>query len=214
MSNENQNTDSLISSLSEELTEVKVLAHPLQRALPWIVFAVLYVSFAVAVLGVRGDIITKIAEPLFIFEILIVFTMSLAAALCSLWMCVPDMRGQKWIISVPITLFFVFLCHFGLKMVMDNYAMPALHFHNCQREALIFGVIPAIAILYLSIRGNTVQPILLSFMNILAVGGIGYIALRISCASDNIGHLGMHHLLPYIIMGIIITLVGRKLYRW
>lgn len=214
MSSENQNIDSLISSLSDELTEVKVLAHPLHRAMPWIVFAVLYISFAMAVVGVRGDIFVKIQEPLFIFELLMIFAMSLSAALCSLWMCVPDMRGQKWMIAVPITLFLVFLSHFGLKLALDSYAMPSLHFHNCHKEALIFGAIPAIAILFLSMRGNTVQPVLLSFMNILAVGGLGYIALRISCASDNIGHLCLFHLLPYIAMGIIITLIGRKLYRW
>jgi len=63
-------------------------------------------------------------------------------------------------------------------------------------------------------KGSTTQPYLMILMNVIAVSGLGYIGLRITCASDDIGHICVFHILPYIALGAFIAMIGRRFYRW
>lgn len=208
------NTDNLIETLCDDLCEIKVMRHPCRRIVPWIIFAVAYIGLAISIIGLRYDFFTKIHEAFYIFELLLVLAISLSAALCSSWLCVPDMRGQKWLLAVPLSLFCAFLTWILLRGLMENYVMPGVHFHKCYLDAIVFGVLPAAAIWFLSMKGKTTHPYLLSFMNALAIGGLGYIGLRITCGSDSIGHVLTFHILPYVIFGVVAGIIGRRIYHW
>ncbi|MGH1404891.1 MAG: NrsF family protein [Alphaproteobacteria bacterium] len=214
MSKEEHDIDTLVDTLSNELSAVEPMPHPLMRVLPWFCGAVLYITFAILVLGFRPDFFDKVIQISYMAELTLLVFISMSAAFCSLWLTVPDMRGAKWMLYIPVVAFSAFLVWHGIRMGMEEYVIPHMRFHPCHIEAFIFGVLPAIALLFLSSKGNTTHPILLSFMNILAVGSLGYTGLRITCVSDDIGHLFADHFLPYILLGIVVTFVGRRIYRW
>lgn len=208
------NTDNLIDSLASELEEVKPARHPLQVALPWFIFAVLYIALAIAMLGMRDDFIYRISDADFVFELGLVVAMSISATFCSLWLCFPDMRGKNWMLAVPISLFSVLLFMLVSRTVLTIDEMPELYWCACINESLIFGVLPAVTLLFLSARGKTTRPQMLSFMNTIAIGGLGYLALRITCSQEDMGHIMMYHVMPYVLMGFLIVLAGIKFFKW
>lgn len=214
MNDVKQNTDSLIASLSDDLAEVKPMSHPIRRVALWAVIAALYTVFIMALFVIRPDFSTKLQDANYVFELMHILAISISAMLCSSWLCVPDMRGQKWLLAVPTTLFVTFMIQIILRISMEIHDVPKLYLHHCVTDSVVFGVIPALLIVLLSIKGKTTHPFAMSFMNALAVGSLGYLGLRVVCMSDNIGHLYTYHLLPYILFGIVISIVGRRIYRW
>ncbi len=208
------NTEKLIASLASDLEEVRCASHPLKKAMPWFVFAVFYVAFVVAVFGMRADFLDQIRNPTYVFEMLLVVLMSMSASLCSLWLCVPDMRGQKWMLAVPLSLFSVLVTWIVVRLTLSLDHMPEIVWHKCITEAIIFGLVPAVTLVLLASRGKTTQPKMMSFMNIIAIGGLGYIGLRLTCVSEDIGHILSFHFAPYIFIGALIALAGVKIFRW
>ena len=207
-------TETLINSLCGELDCVKVMKHPIHRVLPWAALALAYVIMSVLIFGFRYDFNTKILDSSYVFEIILVFFMSMSSAFCAIWLCIPDMRGQKWMIAVPFTLLLSFSALIGIESLLRTFDIPEIKLHICYIEAGVFGVIPAIAIFFLSVTGKTTHPYLLAFMNALAVGGLGYIGLRLTCSNDDMGHAFFYHILPYLVFGVIVALAGRKIYKW
>ncbi len=214
MGSTDNTTDSLIASLSEELVECKPMRHPFMRILPWLVFASIYLSIAISLIGFRGDIADKMFESIFVFEILLVISMSMSAAFCSSWLCSPDIRGQSWIVAIPFSLAGVLLLWLGTKAVFETYEFPIMHWHLCYVGAIIFGVIPAVTILFLSHKGKTTHPYLMGLMNVISIGGLGYLALRIVCAAEDFGHIFVYHVMPYALFGIVVTFIAARIYRW
>ena len=97
---------------------------------------------------------------------------------------------------------------------MEDAIYPVLQWHACYLEALIFGIAPAISMMILSVKGKTTHPYIIACMNTLAISSIGYIGLRLVCAAENIGHLSVYHVMPYLIFGFIISLIAQRIYRW
>lgn len=204
----------LIDSLCGELKSCCPLRHPLKRLFPFVLFVVAYISFSVGFIGLRPDFAEKITHVPYVFELTLIFFMSIFSAISSAWLCVPDMRQQKWLLSVSLTLFATFFMWTFLRAGLESYILPHLHWHGCYTVSIIFGAIPAVFIFLLSMKGKTTQPLMLSAMNALAIGGAGYIGLRLICTTDDIGHLCIFHIVPYILFAFIASVVGRRIYRW
>lgn len=208
------NTDNLIDSLASELQEVKCACHPLKTALPWFIFAIIYLAFAIAVLGIRPDFSDRLLDSSYLFELVLVMLMSISATFSSLWLCFPDMRGQRWMLAVPISLFAILMIWLGLRTTMHLDHAPHVYWSGCINEALIFGLLPALTLALLAARGKTTQPQMMSFMNTIAIGGLGYLGLRITCSMEDMGHIMIYHFAPYIFIGFAIAAAGIKIYRW
>lgn len=209
-----QKTDALIDSLCAELKPCCKMRHPFWNVGGWLVFAFLYVVGTVYLQGFRIDIITKLHHVDFVFELSLVAAMSVSAAFCAMWLCVPDMRGQNWMVSVPFTLFAALVLLLGLRAGLNGFVMPEIQWCFCYKSSLLYGLIPAFTIFLISMKGKTTHPYLLAFMVSLAVGGLGYLGLRLVCLSEDIGHILIIHTLPYFLFGLVAALIGRRIYRW
>tara|TARA_B100001989_G_C24544231_1_gene469635 strand:- start:979 stop:1629 length:651 start_codon:yes stop_codon:yes gene_type:complete len=214
LSEKEEKTKNVISGLCDELCVVKLSPHPLKRAILWCSLGFAYIGVCLYMTRIRNDILDKLVDFSFVFELMLTLSMAVSAGFCAFWLCVPDMRGQKWMISVPTTLFAVLAAWIGLQTALLSYEFPDIHWHTCYKEAIMFGVIPAIAIIVLSLKGKTTHPALLSIMNALAIGGFGYAAQRLSCGSDHIGHICAYHVFPYFLFALFCVFIIRKIYRW
>ncbi len=208
------NPDELINELSQKLEPVKVMEHPIKRALPWVAFVLFYLSVALIFLGIRSDFLAVLGTPIYMLEMIIVFAMACFAALCSMWLCVPDMRGAKWMLSVPFTLCGAFFTWTALRVVDEGFYLPQFSFCLCTTEIIINAILPAAALFYFTVKGKTTRPYLMAFMNVMAVGGFGYVASRLTCGYDDIMHVLFSHVGPYILMGMVLGMVGKRIYRW
>lgn len=191
------------------------MKHPLYFALPWAVGTIFYVSLALYYIGIRHDVMLKITEPFFTFELLLSLAVSISAAMSSSWLRIPDMRGMSWINTVTITLLGVFILMCVVRTAIDMSLDPHLGYdHQCHKLSIVFGILPAIAIWIVSMRGKTTRPILMAFMNTLSIGGMGYVGLRLVCSVDDMGHLCIFHMLPYLALGFVAAIVSRRFYHW
>ncbi|MCF8496703.1 MAG: DUF1109 domain-containing protein [Alphaproteobacteria bacterium] len=209
------NIDNLVDSLAEDLAPVCRLAHPLLRIAPWIAAAVLYTAGAIAFLGLRPDLSLKMSDPAFLFEVSLMAMMAFSAALASAWMCVPDRRGQGWVVPVPVTLLGVFFLWSFVRSYAEGVLLPPLHRDHCFISGLLMGAVPAAALVFLLRRGAaTTCPSLMALMNILAVGGLGYIGLRLTCRMDTVGHACFYQLVSFLVGGAVLGILARRIYRW
>lgn len=211
---EGQGADRLIENLTAELLPVRPLRHPLVRSLPFVVLALLYTSGVVWHLGLRPDLVHKFKDTVFLFETGLAGFIALSAALASVWTCVPDMRGQKWVLALPLVSVGVFLFWTGLRAWTEGASIPTPHWDHCFEDALLLGALPAAFVIVLSRKGATTCPRTTAGMNILSTAALGYVGLRFTCMLDTVGHTALYHLLPFLVLGGILGLTARRLYRW
>ena len=74
--------------------------------------------------------------------------------------------------------------------------------------------LPGILMFGSCLRGCTAHPIKMIIMNGLALGSITYVALRLTCASEDISHVLYTHIVPFAIVGSIAGLLVRRFYKW
>ncbi len=209
------NTDKLINSLCDDLEPVKPLAHPLMRARPWLALAIVYMVVATFISGIRPDLLSsKLHDTVFIFEILIALSIVLSTLFVSFWANVPDMRGKKWLISIPITLTLVFITWTISRAAGEAPHIDTFSWHSCFRDGIIFATLPITGLIALSARGTTTCPLTCALLNILCASAMGFIALRITCVNDSIEHALLHHLAPFVVLGIVVGGIARRFYRW
>jgi hypothetical protein len=212
------NLDRLADELVAGLTPVKPLRHPLIRILPWLGMAIAYAMAVTFGLGIRPDLPAKLHEMHFLTEIIWAAVVVASAALAGAWMAVPDARGQGRICTIPAVL----AAGFALWAMTDslgggtahNMPLRPLSWHFCATHALILGALPVAAMVLMSRRGATARPRMMSLMNILAAGALGWLALRFTCVSDDAAHIFLYHFLPFAAAGGVLAALARRLYRW
>ncbi len=209
------NTDKLITELCGDLKPVCCMCHPLKRAARWLLVSSVYIALVVLALGMRDDIAAKFSDTSFLIENGLMALIGVSAAFASAWLCVPDMRGARWMKFLPLIGMAAFVGWEVFRSMGEGVHMPHLHYwDHCFGSAALIGFVPMAALMFTSRGGATTQPLLMALMNVIAVGALGYIGLRFVCASDTIGHAAVYHLVPFMALGIITGLTARRLYRW
>lgn len=207
-------TDDLISNLMDDLEPVKTLQHPFKRGVLLVFSTLVYVAIVAYFLNFRPDLEGALSDKLFLFDVILMSAVFLSAAFAASWLCVPDLRGQSWIIAVPLTLFAVFVTWAGLEALTSDMVIPHIHLHHCVLDAGLIVSIPTALAVFFTMRGATTRPVLSAFMSMLSVGALGYVSLSFTCMSDALGHIAVYHIMPFLIGGGIIGAVAQRFYRW
>lgn len=174
----------------------------------------LYIAAVVFFIGVRHDFATVIAIPIFQFELGLMLAVAISAAMASFWMRVPDMRGHQWMVAVPLSILFAYALWEGTNLLDTGMALPHRAWHHCAGESLLMIALPVLAMVFMGRKGSTTRPRLMGLMNAIAVSSAGYIGLRITCGAESMTHIGPFHILPYLVLGVVLGLAARRLYRW
>lgn len=206
--------DALIGNLTSELCPVQCLGHPFRCAVMWVGLTVIYEALVVMIFGLRPDIALKIADLHFLFETGLVLAVGLSAAMASAWLCIPDMRGLRWLAALPISGVAIFFFWAFLNLVTGGDVVSVPHLGRCFASAALSSLVPMAALVFMMRRGSTTSPVLSGVMNILAVGCAGYVGLRLICTTEGIGHDLAYHVFPFMLLGAVIGLFARWIYRW
>lgn len=204
----------VVANLTEDLSEIKPLRHPILRMLPWVLVSVLYISACIYIIGIRYDMEDKLVQISYISEIVLCLMLALAAAVSSAYLSVPDHYGKKILPYLPIIGFAVFCFYYAYSMFSGTFYMPALEWHYCMEDGLLMVGVPVIMMIIIMRKGATTRPTLLATNNIIATGLLGWAGLRVTCSADDLGHLFMYHFVPFLVLGIILTISSRVLYKW
>ena len=211
---EQDNLNSLIDDLAEDLEPVKGVMNPLALITPWIIVVVAYIVGVVHFLGIRMDWREKMAEAPFLFEMGMAGLIAVSAAYVAGWLAIPDMREKKWLLAIPVTLFGAFLFWVGCLAFVNGLSPAEFSWHSCFSDALLMAFVPIASLSLLVRRGATTKPLWLAFMSILSVGAIGWMSLRLTCPADDITHTLLFHFMPFVLLAAVMGALARRLYRW
>ena len=210
-----ENLDSLINGLADELEPVKPLAHPLLRMTPLIMVCIFYVAAMIAMLGPREDFMPKMMYEIdYVFEILLSLGIFISSAVALGWMSVPDMRGQTWMKAVPVTLAGAFVLWAVLRIYFEWDQPLVFKLQNCSMDGLFMTFLPVAALVFMSRRGATTQPGWTSFMTVLSFSGLGWAGLRFTCGAGTFMQSFVIHFIPFIVMGVVFGMFARRIFRW
>lgn len=207
-------TDNLIDKLTEELEPVKPMAKPLQRAFIWLFTGMLSVAIMGAIVKYRMDLSEKVQEPMFLGELSLIFLLSASAAYASAWLSLPDGGSKTKTIYLPYSIVAIAVILLISEVVEHGYVLKQFEFHHCIVDATLMGTIPLCLMIWMTKQGAPTKPVVAAITNMVAAGSIGYIGLRLTCGSDEIGHVCTYHIIPFVVVGLVIGLLARRLYRW
>lgn len=180
-------TEELIRTLSEDCKPVRPLAHPAWRAVIWFVISLGYVAVIVAVMGLRPDISSKLADWKFITEVgapLLTSMMAAAAAFCAgcpgrpVWeRLAPLPFLALWLGSLGEGCWSDWLVHgaAGLAIRPDLKCFPVI---------LAISIPPSILIFAMTRRGAPIAPIITMGLAALAAAALAAAALRLFHTED------------------------------
>ena len=207
--------ENIIGDLTDDLSEVKPLRHPLLRIFPWLVSAIVYTALVLGLfVGVRYDLTDKIGELPYLGELLFCFAISLCAATGSAYLSVPDSCGKKILSYLPIGGFLALCAYYTIVTFEGGLDLPPFEWHHCVQDGLLMVGIPVIVMIVIMRKGATTHPVLMAVNNIIATGLLGWIGLRMTCGADDIGHLFLYHFMPFMVLGIIMMIFAKWLYKW
>ncbi len=206
--------DKLINSLCDDLCAVKKMRHPFICLSMWLAIAAALIGGMIWYLGLRHDLPEVMNDPFFLFEMALITLLGLASVVNTFWLRIPDMRGAGWMVPIPFVLLFVFALWTLIRMTTGSISMPTMEFHHCMQDGVVIAAVPAALMFFACLHGYTTHPVLMAIMNGLALGAIGYVSLRLTCASEEVGHVLYTHVLPFIVIGSLAGFLARRFYKW
>lgn len=209
-------TSKLIDSLSEGLGDKVSVYNPLTWGVATIVFSAAYMAImAYALFYVRPDALEKLATADFFFDVVSMSVVGTSAILAAFYSSVPGQRSKKWLISVPVTSLLLFLIwSIGQGMEKGFYLEP-LHIDGCYGKEIVFLFLPVLFSTFVVFsKGNTTQPIQMASLLTLGLNAFAYVTLRFACSMDTIGHALVTHAIPMVILGIVMSLIARRVFYW
>lgn len=206
--------DLLTQNLSDDLKPQRLMYKPALRTYYAFAAMLSYIAAFIFIFHVRDDIILQLEQGTYLAELSLCLSLSLAAAYGVNLLSVPDMYGRKYFLIVPMVLFAAFCGMLAYRFISPALSMEYPGFHHCVTEGAVFATAPVLFATYLLKRGRTTRPMLSGAMVLMAAAPLGWGALRITCASSDVSHLFFHHFLPFLLIGIVLSLVSRKLYSW
>lgn len=214
MNSDDHKYDDMIKQLSGELKPVCCLGNPYLRAMKWLSVGLISVVIIGAILGFRGDLGTKMMSPGFELEIIVALLLAVSSAIAASWLSVPDGAEKKQVVIMP----YILVAFAGLLFARETFHhgidLPEFKLTTCMLNGLIMGLIPVALMVYLMKCGASTRPVLMTLVSMIASGSIGYIGLRLICHSDAIGHVCLYHVVPFVVIGLILGLLARRLFRW
>lgn len=207
--------DKTIENLCSNLKPVKC-CNPTRNSLLWILLAICYTSAVALTIGFRHNIAQSMGREDFIFELLLAFAIGISASFMTFWLSVPDSEKYKKFLAIPFTLLGVQIVWVldriffeGLGDIRENWLS------TCWINAVLHTSLPALAVVLLIRKsGAPVAPCLMATCALLAVSEFGWIGMRLVCPKDNVGEAYLLNFLPYVVIGVVLGFMAKKLFRW
>jgi len=213
-------TKNLIEELAKKAEPVKQAMSPLLKTGIFVLISLLYIAFMVwAFYTPRQDFISKLSTLAFGTEQFIALLIGVLAAAASLWISTPGKAGGKplkytaggLLVLLIITLLFGEDMHNSFHALDMNMLLRGTH---CSFDIMVFALPPLFLLFYLIKKLAPTKPALAGFFAVLSVVAFSYLAIRATCAQDNIHHQMSSHILPLFIYITAGYFIGSKFLRW
>lgn len=215
MDNSIKTTDDLIARLSQDFEPSKPLAHPALRTAVILLLCIVHTVFAAKYIGIRPDVFVNAGDSSFFFEVIAMSSIGILSILAACWLCIPDTRGQNWMVAAPLAILVAFFIWSSGRGIEEGFHFEhLLTWDHCTSKAFLFSFAPSALMIFMLKKGATTRPFVLALMMMLAVTAMGYVGLRFTCANDTIGHSLVSHSVPFVVIGTMIGVFARNIFKW
>lgn len=180
-------TETLIESLTTDLTRSGRLAGPWLRATMWLAIAVPYVAGVVYLMSPRSDLASKFLDPQFVVEQMAALATGIAAAAAAFGTTIPS-YSRKILIAPAVTLA-IWLGALGqgcisslLASGIERSTLSADWL--CLPAIVLVGAVPAWTMVAMLRRGAPLAPYITVGLGGLAAAGLGNFGLRLFHPQD------------------------------
>jgi hypothetical protein len=209
------NIDELIGRLAHDTEAVRPAAHPYLLSLKWMAGAVVYLTLALVISGVRPDLMSKLQEPWFVAEIAALVFILVATSLSAALLAFPDLYQKRSMVFAPVVAFVLFLPVIFCAWVADNPPAPMpVHSFECTFGITMVALLPAIWTLYVMRKYASTHSYWAGSIALLFAFSVGALWLRLYELNDSIMHLIEWHYLPMIVFGIAGMWLGKTVLKW
>ena len=212
----NRHNAALIAQLTEDLQPVRAM-----KGRDGLLLAALAGAVTVLAVWLAADlwdgVVTGEASPFFFVTNGLLLVLGLAAVAATVALASPSVGNRqdapKWSMAMvgilPLTAVATVLASgTGLAALMDPYSL------HCLTAATGASALTFVALTYWLRRGAPVSVQTAGLFAGVASGAIGSFAYGLSCPLDGVAHLGLWHVLPVAITGLVGRAVLPRLIRW
>ncbi len=209
-------TEDLIQTLARD-SYVRRLPHPGWRAMIWLAISTAYVAGFVAVMGLRPDIATKLADPRFLVEVSAAYMTSMMAAAAAF--CASCPGRPIWERFAPLPFLAIWLASLGegcwrdwVRSGSDGLTLqPDL---LCFPMILAVSIVPTLVIFIMIRRAAPIAPIATTALATLAAAALAAAALRLFHEQDASLMILVWQFGSVAVMAGLGALFGQYLLRW
>lgn len=212
----NRINQDLIARMASELTPVRSMK--LRDGLALVALATVGTIVSVEVVdGLWRGILRGQASPFFMIANGLLLVLGLASASSALKMACPRVgnrhEGAKWAMAMVAVLPLAGLASLAAQQsasaaLNDPYGL------TCFAAALAASSITAAALFVWLKRGAPVSPDIAGFHLGVAAGALGSVSYGLACPIDGIVHLGLFHVAPVAVAGLLGRFLVPPLLRW
>ncbi len=179
----------------------------------WLAAITSYFGVIVAFYGFRPDMAEKLAQPVYITELLGMAATAIMAAWAASWLALPDTNQKSWIRFLP----FIALAFTMGILVHGMFTTSSLTFIECLKmgrydyivRIIIYSLLPGGLMFYTIQKAAPVRCCWAGSMAGLSVASFCYILLRLIGESDDPTQLFVWHFLPVFLIMAIGMIVGQ-----
>jgi hypothetical protein len=210
-------TEQIIEQLTQLLRPARPLPRPYVRAAAWLAISLGYIAVVFVLMPRDRNLLSQNAHSSFAIEQVAALITGFAAAMAALITIIPG-RDRRWAI-LPVLPLSLWLCSLAPSCLREfsQIGLQALFMrHNlwCVPSILLFGTVPAIAMLLMLRRGAPLTPHITAALGGLAAAGVGNVGVRLVHPEDVSVMLVLWHVGGVMLLSAIASCAGRSLFNW
>ncbi len=202
----------LVARLVADAQPVARLWPPAPRLAAWLGLALAVVALA-GVVGLRPDVRTELARPLYVAQVTALLAGATLFAAAALRAAVPGLGANRALVGAALA-----LTAAGVALA---WWMPAVDSHatvfgpRCALCVVLFGALPGVALFVAVRRGAPFHARATAAWAGSAALLVGAAAVRLACPVDEPLHLLGWHVVPVAVGGVLSAVAGSTwLARW
>ena len=199
----------LINDLSQDCEAKRAIGY--RGGVPYVLGVIAYYIAIAVFLGFAYDLENILKDSSFILEIFLTVSTFLLSSYALFRLRIPDCKG---VYQFAPFISFTALAVIILANTNHNVEIDILHGCKCMLHVFLISIPPILFSIYYAKKGCTTNPLMLGCIVGLGIGSTSYLILRLTEMTDDILHLFMWHLLPIIVLSMVLSVLGYKIFKW
>lgn len=212
-----QETELMIQGLARAARPVRPLPGSHIRAALWLVISLSYITGILILMPAGHNVLAQLTNLPFAIEQVATLSTGIAAAFAAFMTTIPG-RSPRWaaLPLFPLTIWLASLAPACMRefsqLGLQAFARP--HSLWCVPVMVVFGAVPAVAMVVMIRRGAPMTPHLSAALGGLAAAGIGNLGVRLVHPEDVSVMLIVWHIGGVIALSALAASAGRLLLNW